>query len=340
MRPPLLARLTAVSVLVTVSGCAGLFKPPETRIQEVSSVKFTPDGSRVVASYFVTVIREDSEGVPDEDTQSMIRVFDASSGQQLQNIRRGDGIWDIDISPDGRVIAAPDWDSKVRLYDLHSGALLRELVGHTGSAFSVAYSPDGGLLASGGFNRGILLWNPHTGVRVRTLTGHSDAVYAVEFSPDGRVLASSGSQDGTVRLWDALNGSLIRTFDTGKAFVTDIDFSPDGRLLAVGADRSVLLIDLQAGVQVEELTGHHGQVISVAFHPDGNRLASAAGEGDWDILLRDLRDASAIQELDGHRGQVYSLAWSPNGSRLASGSADNTAKLWNPETGRQIWSVR
>ena len=40
--------------------------------------------------------------------------------------------------------------------------------------------------------------------------------------------------------------------------------------------------------------------------------------------------------LKGHTGNVYSVVFSPDGSMLASGSADDTIRLWNPETGEHI----
>ncbi len=44
------------------------------------------------------------------------------------------------------------------------------------------------------------------------------------------------------------------------------------------------------------------------------------------------------QTLHGHALDVTSLAWSPDGSRLASGSLDQTIRLWDAATGRQLAS--
>ena len=336
-----MTRLLALLILLpALAGCGGIFEDPETNFLDANSVKFTPDGRKVISGYFITTITEDDEGGSETETSPMIHLHDAATGFVERRTRFGDGVWELDVSPDGRLIASADEDKKVRLYELQTGLLVRELTGHSEGAFSVAFSPDGALVASGGRDWRIRLWNAATGALVRTLTGHQEAVYNVEFSPDGRLLASSGATDGTVRFWDALNGSHLSTFDTGKSFVTDLDFSPNGKTLAIGAGRSVLLYDVEAGVQVRELTEHGGQVNAAAFSPDGAHLATGGGQGDFRVRIWDTNTFTVTRELEGHRSQILTLAWSPDGSRIASGSSDGTIRMWNSETSQELWQFK
>ena len=41
-----------------------------------------------------------------------------------------------------------------------------------------------------------------------------------------------------------------------------------------------------------------------------------------------------------HNQSVYSVSFSPDGKTLVSGSADNTIKLWNVETGTEIRTLK
>ena len=89
------------------------------------------------------------------------------------------------------------------------------------------------------------------------------------------------------------------------------------------------------------LTGHQDSVWSVAFSPNGQRLATASGDGIariWD------NQGNQIALLTGHQNWLTSVAFSPDGQRLATGSADGTARIWDKKgnllavfTGHQDW---
>ena len=82
------------------------------------------------------------------------------------------------------------------------------------------------------------------------------------------------------------------------------------------------------------LEGHTEAVLSVAFSPDGNKLAS--GSGDTTVRFWDLNTECPQHTCEGHRGWVLYVAFSPDGKTLASASMDNCIHLWDSETGNQI----
>ena len=96
------------------------------------------------------------------------------------------------------------------------------------------------------------------------------------------------------------------------------------------ADRPSSWLDIQP-----TLAGHTAGVESVAFSPDGARIAS--GSDDKTIQLWDAKTGAAIgQPLRGHTNWVRSVAFSPDGARIASGSDDKTIRLWDAKTGATI----
>jgi WD40 repeat protein len=79
------------------------------------------------------------------------------------------------------------------------------------------------------------------------------------------------------------------------------------------------------------LAGHSAGAYSIAWSPDGTRLAT--GSFDNTARLWDAATGTTTATLTGHTNGVSSVAWSPDGTRLATGSFDNTARLWDAATG-------
>ena len=223
---------------------------------------------------------------------------------------------------------------------------LHTMSGHTASARDVCFSPDGKLLASCSgiweVDRPgeIKVWNTATGEEVYTLGGHTSAIMSVAFSPDGRVLASAGVNWRSlgpieVKLWDVATGKEVHSIrDAGSVY--SVAFSPDGRFLGLGGGSGVRLYDAATCSAVPTFAVPRRGCYSIAFNPDGTRVAGACGRDGsarvWSTSSG--REVIAIEGLD----HVRYVAFSPDGGRLAVGTYSGKVLIWDVADKKEIAS--
>jgi WD40 repeat protein len=74
-----------------------------------------------------------------------------------------------------------------------------------------------------------------------------------------------------------------------------------------------------------------------AFSPDGERVASAGGDGA--VKIWNSRTGDVVQTiLHAHTDSVASVAFHPDGKHLASAGADRKAKVWDLTTGQEVFT--
>ncbi|HUG70884.1 MAG TPA: WD40 repeat domain-containing protein [Pirellulaceae bacterium] len=132
--------------------------------------------------------------------------------------------------------------------------------------------------------------------------------------------------DGTARGFNLETGAENFRFTAHVGGAHGVSISHDGeRFATCGVDQTICIWDLKKHEKLQEMTGHEGPVIRVAFLPD-HQLISAGH--DATIRLWDTRTGRELHVFREHRGKIIDLDVSPHGDLAASASHDKSIRVW------------
>ncbi len=298
----------------------------------VHSVAYSPDG-RTIAS-----------GSADDT----IRVWDPNTGTLVRTLEgHTNDVVSAAYSPDGLTIASGSRDSTVRIWNANTGAPMQTLEWYKwwrpGAVWFAAYSPDSQKIVSRSPDDTIRIWN----IAIRPIASVSGPSESQTGAFDVKIAFSSAVTGFTSSDIVVTNGSATNLAGSGASYTATIEPSSSGAVtVSVPANAAsnvwgsseasnIYSVDYRAQ---QVLTGHTKSVISIAYSPDGQTIAS--GSGDNTIGLWNADTGEHLRTLQGHTNQVRSVAYSPDGQTLVSGGFDETIRIWNANTGAEIRTLQ
>jgi WD40 repeat protein len=206
----------------------------------VTSVSFSPDGSRIISASW----------------DHKISVWDVNARKEaFEPLKQDDLVYSVAYSPDGKMIVSAGGDNLIRMWDAQSGMpLCKPLIGHTHRIMNISYSPNGRYIASGSEDKTVRIWdielalqsrNPSETSNVNENVASNTAVLDSDekLPPDSDISVIQGDfepqpdSDGWVRynggllFWvaeDCRNGLIsqaVMTMPNGPQRVIRLDFS-------------------------------------------------------------------------------------------------------------------
>jgi WD40 repeat protein len=164
-----------------------------------SSIDYSANGKYIVCGF-----SEDNQG---------IKVWDASTGEEVLNKQHQSDIDVVKFSPNGQLIAGGSFNSNIYIWELKTKELVKSLSGLAGNVACLDFSPNGKYIAAAGgdYNCTFITWEVESGNPVQSVGGKSPDIFDVEFSCDGESLAVAYRTYGN--LFDA---ATINIFSTAK----------------------------------------------------------------------------------------------------------------------------
>lgn len=280
-------------------------------------------------------------------------VLDAQKGQELRRMPRGSFVQEI-----RQAFIFPDDDAFATSSEPRSMTYWSIAIGQEGGGSG---GPQIETLAASPIGRRLLQGLPEGTLRIIELDqlrecymcpGQLGWCKLMSWSRDGKwVLSASGA--GELVLWaipsplpdpyhlaeaglPLVPPTLELSGDTKSAYCARFLPGEPLRAISASSDHGLILWDVLNGKILKKVAENSPQptINDITISPDVRYAAVATGREK--LSLFHLERWQEVRQFQGHVHAVGCVAFSPDGTKLISGSTDETARVWDIKTGKEL----
>jgi WD40 repeat protein len=295
----------------------------------------------------------DGRWIATGSTDGAVQVWDATSGKQVQEMKRGTNwVRGLAFTADNKALLVGATDIEfagaLNKYNVADGELVYQLpladpvttvtVSHDGEQIAVA-------TGTGPFHPGeaaptlVHLFAVSSGKRLAVLEGSEGRIKSLCWSADDSAVIAA-EDTNVVRRFDVASGRELSKVETPheremvRASLNCAAFLGDDTVVLTNGvfTNQVHAWDLATGESMWTLDANTDFIRDMAASPDGRIVANygirsfppSTSISIWDTAMR-----RQLWQVDLQQERVYSMAFSPDGKKLVTGLGDGTALVWD-----------
>ena len=253
-----------------------------------------------------------------------VSLYDRKADKVLRSYSRfQDNAYSGHFRNDGKLIIAGDKTGAVKVFDVQSKAMLRQMRSHKGAVQCTMWSSDGLHMLSGGDDKSVRCWDLGTQEEVWKEAGaHDDYVRAMCPNASMPAVWATGGYDRTVKLWDRRQSKsglppMLHDFP-----VESLVMAKSGTMLAAASGNVIKVWDLIAGGRLlHTFSNHQKNISSLCLESSGARMLSCGLDG-----LVKVYNLRSMQVCHGMKigAPLLSVALSGDTRKLALGCVDGS----------------
>ena len=182
------------------------------------------------------VFSPDSTVIASGSRDRYIKISTVDGNTQKSFTGHTDIVTCVVFTEDGLRLVSASGDKSIKVWEIRTGNIINNLVGHVGCIGSIAVR--NGTIVSGSNDKKIRVWSLERDECLKVLTGHTEWIWTVDISPCGNLIAS-GSEDQTIRIWN--RDGVVQTIPATLG-VFSVKFTPCGRKIVSGHNDSYVRI--------------------------------------------------------------------------------------------------
>jgi WD40 repeat protein len=270
-------------------------------------------------------------------------IWDVASGREVTSFESGSGLfdWSATFSPDDQEVVTADDDGSAQVWNVLSGKLEANLLGHTAAVTSAIFSPDGRLVATGSPDGTARIWEV-AGNEIAEYPNSSDV--PADYLPVGPPVDVQTSATGEVSIVNRNTQARVATWTAPRGQPEAVAVDDQARWVALlYEDGTIDVCEISTGKRVASLRFNAPGVVAPVFSPDGRWLVSPSalpapnGSLAQELLVWDTETWKQVADLAPQAGPgiqggpADAIVFSPDSRELA-GAFYNAGVVWDVQS--------